>query len=413
VITAVLTSDNHLGAYSARYRPEKLELRRKTLCKAFACVVDSAIERKADLFLHAGDLFDRPDPRNEERQFVASELCRLRNAGIPVFAIAGNHDTPKSWGYGGGYTPQQEAHELGGLHLFRETDTLKFVDVEIRGQKIRVSGMSSDFNLDGGSCPLDKITMETHDSTIPHVVLLHYGIEGWMYAGDTDLPEPMLSLENLERLPASVIGVGHLHRRNRKTLASGALLINPGSTERMNFGEEGLTCSYTWLEFEKAQVSANWEDVLMQPMRTLKREMTTNNPQSLQTGQVNAAAAELFESCLTEINAAANGEMLMRVQFSGQMSRGMDQAFEWEKLQTQASSACFHCLFDRESLTVYDPDSDLPLGYGVSFDVREELGISAARLQTTTEDATDKEINSAALSRLLEAYDSLKEGAKA
>lgn len=78
--TAVLTSDNHLGAYYAHFRPDPLELRRRALQRGFQQVVDAAIERRVDLFLHAGDLFDRPDPRNAERHFVARQVRRLQEA---------------------------------------------------------------------------------------------------------------------------------------------------------------------------------------------------------------------------------------------------------------------------------------------------------------------------------------------
>src|SRR5690349_18199122 len=105
MIKAVVTSDNHLGAYWARFRPEKLEARRRALQNNFARVVEYAIENCADLFLHAGDWFDRPDPRNAERLFVAKQVQRLRDAGIPIYAIAGNHDSPRSLGYDGGISP--------------------------------------------------------------------------------------------------------------------------------------------------------------------------------------------------------------------------------------------------------------------------------------------------------------------
>src|SRR2546429_3848544 len=102
MITAIVTSDNHLGAYYARMRPDLLERRRRRLQMGFERAVDAAISRKVDLFLHAGDLFDRPDPRNADRRFAAQQLRRLRDAGIPVFAVAGNHDCPRSYGYDGG-----------------------------------------------------------------------------------------------------------------------------------------------------------------------------------------------------------------------------------------------------------------------------------------------------------------------
>src|SRR6266545_901694 len=125
MITAILTSDNHLGAYYARFRPDRLEQRRRALQRGFEQVVDAAVERRADLFLHAGDLFDRPDPRNAERCFVARQVRKLQEAEIPVFVIAGNHDSPRSYGYDGGTLPQAEMEALGAICLFGDRSRLQ------------------------------------------------------------------------------------------------------------------------------------------------------------------------------------------------------------------------------------------------------------------------------------------------
>src|SRR5690349_15524190 len=138
MITAVLTSDNHLGAYYARFRPDRLEVRRQMLQRGFEQVVDAAIGRRADLFLHAGDLFDRPDPRNAERYFVARQIRRLQEAAIPVFAIAGNHDSPRSYGYDGGTLPQAEMEALGGICLFGDRSKLQRQELVVREQRICV-----------------------------------------------------------------------------------------------------------------------------------------------------------------------------------------------------------------------------------------------------------------------------------
>src|SRR5688572_22818664 len=146
MITAAVTSDNHLGVYYARLRPDQLEERRRALQQAFERVVDAAIEMKADLFLHAGDLFDRPDPRNAERLFVARQIHRLQEANIPVYAITGNHDSPRSYGYDGGIAPQEEMAALGAVRLFRNTDDLQWETLSIKGHQVCIWGMSSDFN---------------------------------------------------------------------------------------------------------------------------------------------------------------------------------------------------------------------------------------------------------------------------
>src|SRR5205814_2281763 len=135
-------------------RPDRLEQRRRALQDGFQRVVDAAILRHADLFLHAGDLFDRPDPRNAERYFVAKQARRLQEADIPFFAIAGNHDSPRSLGYDGGTLPQEEMDALGAFQLFRNSETLEPKPLEKNGQRVCIWGMSSNFNRPDDVCPL-------------------------------------------------------------------------------------------------------------------------------------------------------------------------------------------------------------------------------------------------------------------
>ena len=70
-VRAVITADNHLNRYYDRMSPQRLQDRRRHLRQGFRAAVDYAIEHHADLFLQVGDLFDTPDPRNIDREFVA------------------------------------------------------------------------------------------------------------------------------------------------------------------------------------------------------------------------------------------------------------------------------------------------------------------------------------------------------
>gem|GEM_PF-4358201 len=97
-----MTADNHLGRHYDRMFSHRLEERRAWLRAGFARAVEYALEQRAHFFLQAGDLFDIPEPRNLERQFVAEALARLRDAGVRCLAIGGNHDYAAS--------PQQPRH---------------------------------------------------------------------------------------------------------------------------------------------------------------------------------------------------------------------------------------------------------------------------------------------------------------
>ncbi|HET8844539.1 MAG TPA: metallophosphoesterase, partial [Ktedonobacteraceae bacterium] len=118
VIRVILTADNHLSAYIPKLSPTKLTERRRRLGLAFKQAVSAAIERRADIFIQAGDLFDTIDPRNKERDFVAEQLQRLQAAGIRPFGVSGNHDTPRQRIEQGGLAPQSIYARLSGMHFF-------------------------------------------------------------------------------------------------------------------------------------------------------------------------------------------------------------------------------------------------------------------------------------------------------
>lgn len=79
------TGDCHLGGWRI---PELQELN----FKHFQTVIDTAIKEKTDFVLIAGDLFDSAYPSIDVIKEAFSEFRKLKEAGIPVFLIAGSHD---------------------------------------------------------------------------------------------------------------------------------------------------------------------------------------------------------------------------------------------------------------------------------------------------------------------------------
>lgn len=405
---AIITSDNHLGVYYARLRPERLEQRRQALQRGFERVVDAAIERKVDLFLHAGDLFDRPDPRNAERVFVARQVKRLVDAGIPIFAIAGNHDRPRSFGYDGGTMPHEELQALGAIRLFRNTDELAPETVVIDGHRICVWGMTSDFNLPDEVCPLAESAARHRKGGDIDLVLLHYGVDGW---APPQSQEPLLSRASLEQLQADAICVGHLHARQETRLASGAVLLNPGSTEHIHFGEEHLDCGCWLLHLAPGHVSTEYVPLPTQPMLTIELDLSLDPPNSEQihhkdsedTGEVGNHTQEvanrtglenvreqrttdngpltpegtdpspLMAHALDRITSTAHPDQLFRLRLKGSISHSRFRALDIPRLQAHGAALNFHCQVDTDRLLVCEHEREIPIGYGVSFDVTREL----------------------------------------
>ena len=81
------TGDTHIG-----YRQYGSDARRRDFLEAFEHVVRDAIEEDVDVLVHAGDLFHSRNPRLED-VIPTIELFRdLRDAGVTVLAVVGNHE---------------------------------------------------------------------------------------------------------------------------------------------------------------------------------------------------------------------------------------------------------------------------------------------------------------------------------
>ena len=80
-------ADTHLG-----YRQYGLFEREIDFYNIFNNIIDKLIEERPDFVIHSGDLFEFSRPPTNALLTVQKGLLALKDAGIPVYAIAGNHD---------------------------------------------------------------------------------------------------------------------------------------------------------------------------------------------------------------------------------------------------------------------------------------------------------------------------------
>ena len=75
-----------------RYEGAPVEELRGATRKAFGRLVDLCLEERVDFLLIAGDVYDGDWQDYNTGLFFTKQMARLREAGIPVFLIRGNHD---------------------------------------------------------------------------------------------------------------------------------------------------------------------------------------------------------------------------------------------------------------------------------------------------------------------------------
>lgn len=91
-------ADTHLGfrQYAGKLDLDRgLNQRECDVYDAWQRAVDIAIDRNPGLVIHAGDLFDSSRPTPFAITQALDGFRRLREAGIPVVVIAGNHSTAR------------------------------------------------------------------------------------------------------------------------------------------------------------------------------------------------------------------------------------------------------------------------------------------------------------------------------
>lgn len=94
-LTFIHAADLHLDSpfYGISHLPEPIFARIKE--STFASVrhmIDAAVREHVDFILLAGDLFDEANRSLKAQLFLKKQFDRLRECGISVYVIFGNHD---------------------------------------------------------------------------------------------------------------------------------------------------------------------------------------------------------------------------------------------------------------------------------------------------------------------------------
>jgi DNA repair exonuclease SbcCD nuclease subunit len=118
------------------------EIRQATR-RAFNNLVQTAIAEEVNFILIAGDLYDGDWKDYNTGLYLVSQTSRLRDAGIPVYMVAGNHDAASN------ITKTLRLPE--NVHLFPSnqpaTHTMDSLNVAIHGQSFATPAVKKDLSL--------------------------------------------------------------------------------------------------------------------------------------------------------------------------------------------------------------------------------------------------------------------------
>jgi DNA repair exonuclease SbcCD nuclease subunit len=221
-------SDTHLGHQQyPRLDANGLNQRERDLYDAFDQVVAHAIGTKADLVVHAGDLFDGVRPSNRALAHALEGFLRLSRAGIPAVVIAGNHEHPKLRETG---SPFRLFAHLEGIHPVyqghRET-----VELQLGGRTVRVHAVPQ--------CPdQESVAREILEAPVAadgglDLLVVHGAVTTLEAIPQAEFNE--LSLEPSWFAPFHYVALGHFH--GLQQAAANAWYC--GAPERVSMAEAG------------------------------------------------------------------------------------------------------------------------------------------------------------------------------
>lgn len=208
-------SDTHLG-----HRQYGIFEREQDFYELFEKTIDKIIELDVDFVINSGDLFDYSRPSTDALLSFQKGLLKLNEAGIPVYAIAGNHDSILRKDV---KPPLTLFKELGLNLITKEDKFYEFEDILICGAPYEPKSRKSD--LEECFAELSEISNKYSKS----ILVLHQGIKELL---------PMEYEIELSDLPENFdyYALGHLHDYHVKECGNG-LLVYPGSMELFKYNE--------------------------------------------------------------------------------------------------------------------------------------------------------------------------------
>ncbi len=228
-------ADIHLGI--RRYRSED---RARDFFLAWRdCIERYALAEKVSFVLIAGDLFDARKVEPQAMNQAMFCLSKLRDAGIPVVVIEGNHDCHEAekrfswlrslsqWGFIHLLEPIYGESGLRLLPWDADSRTGSFIDID--GARIFGSiwyGSTVSQALPG---LIDELRNHHSDRHF-NIMMLHTDVEGQL-----NRPIPALTVSKINELRSYIdyLALGHTH----KNFEIDGWVYNPGSLEACNVDE--------------------------------------------------------------------------------------------------------------------------------------------------------------------------------
>ncbi len=230
-----------------------------TPAAALKRAVAEAIDKEVHAVVFAGDLVDSMDDRFEAFGPVEEAVTQLLEARIPVYAVAGNHDS---------VALSRLADRIGAFHLLGAGGRWESTVIEGDGTTVHLHGWSFPAKSAGGN-PLDHFERPRR-GTGASLGVLHCDLDG---SDRRYAPVPRSALADGTDLDGWFLG--HVHKPSFDALAADRPIGYLGSLSGLDAGEPGP--HGPWLVETEGAGAVKATQIPLAPIRYEQEELSVEN----------------------------------------------------------------------------------------------------------------------------------------
>ncbi len=395
-------ADIHLG-----YEQYNQSWRAEDFTAAFKSAAMQIVEEAVDFVIIAGDLFHRSVPNPRTIKDAIEVLAKFKDAGIPVFAIEGNHD--KSVRDISAYHLLESLGLLNVLGLRRKKVEGENVVSEKVGNVYLVKGIFDSIEIIGDrhrtKWQLEKVLPILKPESDESIVVLHQAVKEVV---DIDLD--MAYDVTLADLPkASYYAFGHVHMQKIYRFGE-SYVVYPGSLERYDLRE--ASCFVEVVEdvvkrngIEKGYVIV--EDFQPRAVKVNVRELVSLNVEGLSKEEVEkkfVSALRLVPSesvLIARIKCGEDVDIRRLHEFASKSAKYAEIRFERIREEVKAMEVTseheFFDEFEMKLLELLKEDSDAYRSSAYDL-IKEHFGLAEVRrLQDYSVDEAEVEKEAAVI----------------
>lgn len=273
-------ADAHIDmANYGRHDPETgLPLRVLDFLKSLDTIVDTAVSRKVDMVIFAGDAYRDRSPAPTYQREWGKRIMRLSQARIPTLLLVGNHDISPAAGRAHALqefkTLQVSYVQVLDEPRFLKPDDLWNLPLQVIAMPwIARSGLMANLEMSGTETEKiyenieERISglvndwIQEADKNLPIILAAHASVQGASFGGErlvmlgNDL---VLSSSMVKNKKLDYVALGHIHKPQDVNEGQHPPVVYPGSIERVDFGEVKEDRFFVIADVERGNTKVEW-----------------------------------------------------------------------------------------------------------------------------------------------------------